>query len=265
MQWLALVALMGVSLMGALPLPAGAARGRAGASAPPAVPPSPRAALRLATFNICGGRGRDGRRDLARTARALQGVDVAALQEVHDSWTAPRQLPALAGELGLASLSAPTRWRWFRPHRGNALLSRAPIGTWRRIGLDEGGGRGFQFRNLTVARIEHDGRALWVLFTHLSRREGQAAQLERVMAEFLKYSPAVLLGDLNMRADHPLLRSYLARADIVDALGRALAHDPPSRIDWILGRGVSVKRAGCVDSNASDHPLYWCDIDAQHA
>lgn len=37
-------------------------------------------------------------------------------------------------------------------------------------------------------------RPIWVLFTHLNRGDGRELQLELVMREFLKYSPAVLLG-----------------------------------------------------------------------
>lgn len=64
------------------------------------------------------------------------------------------------------------------------------------------------------------------------------------MVAFLEYSPAVLMGDFNMDRRHPALRDYLARGNVVDALGETLARDDPGRIDWILCRGVTARRDG---------------------
>ena len=260
MLWIALLILLALIAWGAWPRPVKGGRGRgadqsalvnAGGEAP--------ATMRVATFNIHGGKGRDGRRDLARQADDLAGIDVAALQEVHDSWRAPIQLSRLAGRLGLASLNAPVRSRWFRRHRNNALLARWPIGEWIRFPLTEHATQRFHFRNLTIAELRLR-QPVWILFTHLNRKEGREAQLAQVMEEFLQKSPAVLMGDFNMNQDHPALREYLARDDVTDALGETLEQDDPCRIDWILCRGLRVTDAGVIDSGASDHPLYWCDI-----
>jgi len=104
-----------------------------------------------------------------------------------------------------------------------------------------------------------------ILFTHLNRQECSEVQLDQVMEEFLVYSPAVLMGDLNMSRRHPVLRAYLERDGVIDALGETLDEDNPDRIDWILCRGVAPLRGGVVDSGASDHPLYWCDIEIRNA
>ncbi|MGA8261422.1 MAG: endonuclease/exonuclease/phosphatase family protein [Arenicellales bacterium] len=220
---------------------------------------APSAKVRIGTFNIHGGKGRDGRRDLLRQAEDLQGIDIAVLQEVHDSWRAPRQLTRLAARLGVATLNAPVRSRWFRRHRSNALLTRYPVGVWTRVPLTEQGDRGFHFRNLTIAQLRLR-QPLWVMFTHLNRGDGREVQLDKVLQEFLQRSPAVLMGDFNMTRDDPAMRKCLARPGVRDALGEALENDNPSRIDWILYRGLEVTDAGVIDSGASDHPLYWCDI-----
>lgn len=260
MLWLVLLIPLAVFLWGAYPRPVKAQDGRGADESRLAGPVRARSTVRLATFNIHGGRGRDGRRDVSRAAADLRHIDIAALQEVHDSWRAPRQLDRIAARLNRIALAAPTRQRWFRRHRLNALLTAHPVGRWSRIPLPGGPRQRFHYRNLTVAQLELP-RPLWVLFTHLNRQDGREAQLDRVMREFSKYSPAVLMGDFNMDRSDPVLLAYLARDDVTDALGETLGDDDPGRIDWILCRGVKPVRGGVIDSGASDHPLYWCDIE----
>lgn len=260
MLWLLLVAVLAIVLWGAYPRPVKGEDGRGADESRLAGPVRAASTLRVATFNVHGGRGRDGRRDISRAAEDLERIDVAALQEVHDSWRAPRQLDRLAGRLNRVALASPTRQRWFRQHRCNALLSTHPVGRWSRIRLRDHPSQRFHYRNLTVARLELP-QPLWILFTHLNRKDGREAQLDQVMREFERYSPALLMGDFNMNRTDPAMLQYLAREDIVDALGEVLDDDVPDRIDWILGRGVKPIRGGIIDSGASDHPLYWCDVE----
>ena len=42
--------------------------------------------MQFVTYNIQYGLGRDGRYDLERTARVIEGADVVALQEVERFW-----------------------------------------------------------------------------------------------------------------------------------------------------------------------------------
>ncbi len=260
MLWFLLIIPFGLLLWGAYPRAVKAEDGRGADESRLAGPVRAASTLRMATFNIHGGRGADGRRDLSRAARDLESVDIAALQDVHDTWRAPSQLERLATRLGRAALAAPTRRRWFRDHRCNALLATRPVGRWSRIPLPGHPKQRFHHRNLTVAQLELP-RPIWVLFTHLNRGDGRELQLELVMREFLKYSPAVLLGELNMSRNEPAMLEYLARDDITDALGETLDDDDPARVDWILCRGVRPVRGGMINSGASDQPLYWCDID----
>lgn len=260
MLWLLLIIPLGLFLWVAYPRPVEGLDGRGGDESHLAGPVRAASTVRVATFNIQGGRGRDGRRDVSRAAHDLADVHIAALQEVHDSWRAPRQLQRLAARLNRVALASPTRQRWFRRHRCNALLSTHPVGRWSRIRLPGHPGQRFQYRNLTVAQLEVP-QPLWVLFTHLNRKDGREEQLEQVMREFLKYSPAVLLGDFNLDRNHPAMIEYLARNDVIDALGETLDDDNPARIDWILCRGAKPVAGGIIDSGASDHPLYWCDIE----
>src|SRR4051812_11157224 len=90
--------------------------------------------MRLVSWNIHGGLGNDGRRDLDRIAALLKDMrcDVAALQEVGE----PHRT-ALDGEVADHSSWLARRLGWFvaygpnlilqgRPY-GNAILSRFPI------------------------------------------------------------------------------------------------------------------------------------------
>lgn len=261
MLWLLLIVPLGLLLWGMYPRPVEGQDGRGGDESHLVGPIRTASTVRVATFNTQGGRGTDGRRDLSRVAGDLQGVNIAALQEVHDSWLAPRQLDRLAARLSRVALAAPARRRWFRNHRGNALLSTHPVGRWSRTRLHDGPpGQRFQYRNLTVAQLELP-QTLWVLFTHLNRYDGYEEHLEQVMREFLKYSPAVLMGDFNMDRNDPVMLEYLVRDDVTDALGETLDEDDPERVGWILCRGVKPVRAGVIDSGPSGRPLYWCDIE----
>lgn len=229
-------------------------------------PPPKLSVARFATYNIHGCRGRDGTVSPGRIAADIRSanVDVAALQEVHNSWVLPRQPQKLAREIGLPGVDSPTRWSFYRGNRSNLLFSRFPIEGWERQQLPHQHGKHSRFRNITVARVNL-GCPVYVIFTHLQRGDdptpgGRLDQLQDALSLFLSHSPAILLGDLNTRRFEPLLKAVLDRSDVVDAVSRFLPEDHPRRIDWILCRGLEVMNAGRVDSGASDHPLYWCDV-----
>ncbi len=99
--------------------------------------------MRIVTYNIQYGHGRDGGTDLARIARAVDGADVIALQEVERFWQRTGMIDQAAE---LAALLRPYHWVYGanldmsadlsdgdgRPvHRrrqfGNMLMSKTPI------------------------------------------------------------------------------------------------------------------------------------------
>src|SRR5262245_46278457 len=77
--------------------------------------------LRVATYNLHGCVGSDGRRDPARVARVIAELscDTIGLQEVYG-------LEALAQELGLRAVAGPP-YVWHGRHVGNALLTSRPV------------------------------------------------------------------------------------------------------------------------------------------
>src|SRR5690606_4165160 len=159
--------------------------------------------------------GRDGKVKLDRTAKPLQRIDLAALQEVRATTIGGHgdQAEALAHELGVAYLFAPAERRWHRPHFGNALLSRVPIAHYSFAPLPstEPG-----YRNVTLATLTLGRRPVTVMATHLDRGPDRAGQLKRVLAMFERCPPpCILLGDLNTTANDPDLARVLARDDVL--------------------------------------------------
>lgn len=225
-------------------------------------PPSGRTTLRIGTFNIHGGKGRDERRDLDRTAETLADLDFVALQEAVGAapWESEGQVEQLGRASGMAWLFAPAERCWFSWGYGNGLLTTLPLGSWQRIPLASPHDSGN--RNAVVVDVEFGGRTVHVLLTHLTQRDDRdrQTQLETVLAMFRELpTPAVLLGDLNTMADDPQIERLLATPGVIDPL-RALGPDTPGRIDWILVRGLRPVAAGTRDHGASDHPLAWVEL-----
>lgn len=244
------------------------------AATSPATPSAPVAAnsaapstLRVATFNIASGRGRDGRTDLSRTLDTLRGalpLDVVALQESRPAWWGGGgHTRELAASLVMRWADVPSERRWWREHFGNAVLVGGRGSAVLRIPLPQTQERGQ--RNVGLLRIElpsADGPVeVTVLFTHIDRRVDQPDQLRFVLDLFRAVdAPAVLLGDLNVTRTHPLLRELTDQTDAVDAIANVPDVETPGRIDHILVRGLRPVGAGRIDLGASDHPLIWAEL-----
>ncbi|HWB08057.1 MAG TPA: endonuclease/exonuclease/phosphatase family protein [Pirellulales bacterium] len=225
--------------------------------------PDDRATIRVATFNIHGGVGDDRRLNLARTAEALKEFDLVLLNEVHGPslWQTKGQAEQLAQLAGKRWLFAPTEERWWHHRFGNAVLASANVGHWHTIGLPAHG-RGQ--RNLVLMSVQHGGRTIHVVGTHLDRSDprDRAEQFRAATGLFLSLAePAILLGDLNTTADEDCLRTLLDRPDVHDPLGETRRGAVPPRIDWLLTRGLKTVNAGIVDNGASDHPLIWAELE----
>jgi endonuclease/exonuclease/phosphatase family metal-dependent hydrolase len=239
--------------------PAGPATGT-GLSGPPAVSATGRT-IRVAAFNIHAGKGRDGRRDLARTAEQLKGLDLICLNEVAGPgpWGGEDQASVLGRRLKMPHLFAASERRWGHESYGNALLCVLPVGHWVRIPLPATRTRGF--RNAVLAEVRVGPERLNVLLTHVDRNRDREAQLRGVIALYLALAPpAVLMGDLNSRASDPQLKSLLARPDVTDAAAGARG-DRRSRRDWIIVRGLRVVSAGVRATDASDHPVVRAELE----
>jgi endonuclease/exonuclease/phosphatase family metal-dependent hydrolase len=218
----------------------------------PTTAPSPRTgALRIASFNIHGGKGADGQLDLARIAVELEGVDLAALFEVRASrWqTFPDQAAELGERLGLRSAYLGTERRWWHEHFGNAVLSAVPIAGVQRIPLVNT--RGKAFRQAALVEVPLADATVHILMVHVDRERDRQHQLDAVIRLFESLAtPAVLMGDLNTPRDDPRLKALLESPGVKSAV----ENPPAEAIDWILVRGLDCSGVEVRDGSASDHP-----------
>lgn len=175
--------------------------------------------LKLVTYNIHYGQGQDGRLDLARTAEAVRGGDIIALQEVDRYW---QRTGGVDQALALAELfpgyfwvygpgydaparvahplSANAKQRGRRRQHGNMILSRWPILSSRILPLPKARPEQFcQLRVMLEAVIAAPGGAIRVACTHLCHissdtRLPQVEQLHHYM-RMLQQEGATWSGD----------------------------------------------------------------------
>jgi endonuclease/exonuclease/phosphatase family metal-dependent hydrolase len=154
----------------------------------------------VASCNIHGCVGADGRLEPRRIADVIQGmdVDVIGLQEVGGHTTGGKvvdQLEHLARALELTPVAGPTLMRDTGAY-GNALLTRLPILGCRRIDLSVGRG---EPRGAIDVDLDVQGRRLRVIATHLGLRWRERRKQRALLAETIEddSGAVVVLGDLN--------------------------------------------------------------------
>lgn len=157
------------------------------------------ASLRLATWNIHRGIGRDGHRDLARTSRVITQMapDLIGLQEVDN------RLKDTGGDLerlqeltGLQIIEGPTMQQPWGDY-GNALLSRLPVLRIEQYDLNV---RGREPRGILIVHCDWQGEKLQIAVTHLGLRPGERRnQVRRLIAclDSEQRTPLILMGDFN--------------------------------------------------------------------
>ncbi len=260
---LAFVGALTIAWAGYRRVPCGAETGTAfyGESTPDAA--VEKKCIRVGSFNIHGGEGRDGRLDLQRTAACLQGLDLVALNEVYGRfyWESAGQAELLARKLSMPWLFVPAEYRWGHNHFGNGMLCSLPIRSWERIPLPRR--YGHSCRNLLLLAAAYRGKTLHVVATHLDRSDDRerSNQFHTVADLFLALAePAILLGDLNTAGDDALLSELLSQPGVRDPVAEILGDKAPRRIDWLLTRGLDTVDAGLLDNDASDHPCVWAEL-----
>lgn len=157
--------------------------------------------LTVASYNIHGCVGRDGRRDVVRVARVIESLeaDIIALQEVESrrpSPGEPLQMDVLGHLVGLTAISGPTIER-ADGHFGNALLTRLPIRTVRKLDLTF---RRREPRGAIDVDLDVAGTPVRVIGTHLGllprERRHQVQRILETVAD-QQEGLTVLLGDIN--------------------------------------------------------------------
>ncbi len=219
--------------------------------------------LKLASFNIHGGKGSDGLRSLTRTAELLADIDFAGLYEVKaiSGGASSNQATVLAQPREAGWLFAPTERRWWSDHFGNGLLYRIPVRSSLRVPLVNT--RGKAYRNAILSTVELKRATVRIVAVHIDRENDRRQQLKSVIELFLGLQkPCLLMGDLNTIASDPLLEDLLANPDVHSPLQESLedGHLPSQNIDWIFTRGLSTISAKLIENTASDHPLLQAEL-----
>jgi endonuclease/exonuclease/phosphatase family metal-dependent hydrolase len=233
--------------------------------------PLPSRALVVVTYNIHGGVGLDGRTDIARIGDVLARLDpdIIGLQEVLSAHPGEPggQVAELAERLGMHPVLGTTMCCDRGPY-GNAILTRLPILETSCFDLSVAGR---EPRGLMRVVLEHDGRRLVVMNTHLGVRVRERhAQLGRC-AHLLDEvddddTPLVVMGDFN---------SWLPRGDVLGKLRARFGGQPAPRsypvrrpllaLDRIWTRpAMLLREVHAYSSNetriASDHLPVWARL-----
>lgn len=218
--------------------------------------------LRIATYNVHGAVGLDGRRDPARQLRILtrMGADCIALQEFVNEPT-PQGEPLLdhwCKSLGMRGCIAPGFERG-RQQFGNAVLTRHP--TLRRAEYDISAPGGRRRIVLEVVLAVH-GREVRVLCVHCAVRARPRAAQYDMLIDLVRARSAdvsLLVGDFNeWRASNAAFRELSRHLSAgparptFPAIAPALALDRiwVSRSAGLLGTRVDSARPARY---ASDH------------
>ncbi len=155
----------------------------------------------VATYNIHGGVGLDGRRDVERIAAVVRELDadIVGLQEVLSPYdgAGEDQLGIIARETGLHPTHGGVMQR-SDGHYGNALLTREPPHSVRPVDLCVAGR---EPRGAIDADVEVGLSSCRVIVTHLGlrghERRWQTGRLLEVIAEPSPRPLVVVMGDLN--------------------------------------------------------------------
>ncbi|MFT3925331.1 MAG: endonuclease/exonuclease/phosphatase family protein [Myxococcales bacterium] len=155
----------------------------------------------LASYNVHGCVGTDGRHDVPRIARVLKALraEVIALQEVifHPTDAGqPEPVDILAELSGFHAICAPIA-RVGNDHFGNALLTTLPVLRVETLDLHVGS---YEPRTALDVDLDVRGKRLRVIATHLGLRPAERRyQVKRLLAHVAHDEDAttVLLGDFN--------------------------------------------------------------------
>ena len=155
-------------------------------------------ALRLASYNIHLGIGRDGEFDPARIAHVIDEIDadVIALQEISMGAGRFDMLGYLADRCDMNPIAGPTLVSSAGEY-GNAMLTRLHVAQVHRWDLSIGR---HEPRGAIDALLHPDHGCLRVLATHLGLRPGERRKQIRLLLEIIRKDnrfPTVLLGDVN--------------------------------------------------------------------
>jgi endonuclease/exonuclease/phosphatase family metal-dependent hydrolase len=146
----------------------------------------------VATYNLHGCVGSDGRRDPARIAQVIGELtcDTVGMQEVYG-------LEEIAATLGMQAVAGPP-YVWHGRHVGNALLTKRPVLSIRHHDYSWGSR---EPRSLLDVELDVGGLPLRVFVAHFGLSTRERHFQVRKLVQLLRETPAgervVVLGDIN--------------------------------------------------------------------
>ncbi len=246
------VAIVGIAWYGSLRQPVDFTRPLK-LSTPPQFSSHQKDTIRVGVFNIHGCKGKDGKRDVGRIAQRINDLDIVSLHEVRGSYGS-NQAHELGELLGMSAVFAPTEWRWGRNDFGNGLLTNVELSQMHQIPLAM---TGHAYRNALLTSFRLEDKTVQLLIAHVDLTEDRDRQLSAVTNLFLSLnSPAILLGDLNVKATDPRMRGLMS----IPGVRSALAATPGRGRDWVIMKGFRTVSAAVVDSEASDHAFVQTEL-----
>jgi len=224
--------------------------------------------LRVLTYNIHHGEGRDQRIDLDRIAGVIRdtNANVVCLQEVDRNQPRSQQLdfPAeLSKRLGMPVVFE-NNYAFGGGEYGNATLTRLEMVSHENIPLPNPNNA--EPRGCLKTVVKTPAGNVQILNTHLGLNETERAQQVEALLKAVGQEPLILAGDFNEGIDQPGVAKIAA--DYQDALGKAgvpKTHGERARIDHIFvssefevvfSRMVST----AVTKMASDHFPYMTEM-----
>jgi endonuclease/exonuclease/phosphatase family metal-dependent hydrolase len=229
--------------------------------------------VRVASYNVHGCRGWDGRCDVSRIVRILREIDadVVGLQEVESRHGRSDidQAEEFAAALGMTCIEGPLLHHVQRGWYGNALLTRLEVKAVRRVLFDRHGG---EARGAIVCDLRAGDGTCWrVMTTHLDlHSRHRRRQFETLLDELVPTArqPTVLMGDFNEWSTRSRALTALRRhAELPPAPRTFPSCLPVLHLDRIALsacrlRGTIRRHLTPLTRRASDHLPIFADLVA---
>ncbi|MBQ7637338.1 MAG: endonuclease/exonuclease/phosphatase family protein [Clostridia bacterium] len=192
------------------------------------------------------------------------GAAVVGLNEVFED-----QLAYIADELGWESFFAPGCIIGGRRY-GNAIVSKLPLIEPQAVTVPDPEFPAYdgyyETRVLLKCGVEAQGKRINVICTHFGLNPDEAENAVRSVLENIKDERQILMGDLNLQPDDPLLDPIREKMrDTSPLLGDnclTFPSDAPDRkLDYVfLSRDLTAVSADIPELILSDHRPYRCTV-----
>jgi len=226
--------------------------------------------LKAMTYNICSGNNLQRDRNLAYAAEIINLVqpDIVTVNEVcKNTAYAPQHqadvLGSLTGYYPIFGRSIDIAGGEY----GNAFLTRRPLMEYEVIHIPDRTSEErnyYEHRTLLRAVIDVGGRKVTVLSTHfgLAKVEQESAVETALAVLERETNPVILMGDLNMEPDDPILQPLLKvlndTAEGADFIKTFPSDEPRIKIDYILHSDEfrTVALSSMNTQNSDHRPLF---------